>query len=192
MTANFEVCGNGVCGVWNSPLFCQPWYYFWTFSEYLVHGDNVSQNEDRTVTSWGGAQLPNPNFWQRCSPSRGGREPKRQPDLTGDKPCCCRARKLLRFLFLLGKHSFEKLDSFLCSGGNCFFKKGKLGRSMFDWLLEEEEDTWPPGSDLVLPKNLVEYTVMNIEPIAEHERHKFAGQGTISKRVSFWIGIYDF
>ena len=59
--------------------------------------------------------MPNPNFWQRRSPSRGGREPKRQPDLTGDKPCCCRARKLLRFLFLLGKHSFEKLDFFLSS-----------------------------------------------------------------------------
>ena len=84
--------------------------------------------------------MPNPNFWQRRSLSRGGREPKRQPDLTGDKPCCCRARKLLRFLFLLGKHS-DKLDFFLCSGGNCFFKKEKLGGGTFDWLLEEEEDT---------------------------------------------------
>ena len=42
-----------------------------------------------------------------------------------------------------------------------------------------------PFKNLVLPKHLVEYTVMNIEPISEHERHKFAGQGTISKRVSY-------
>ena len=75
------------------------------------------------MTSGRCAQLPNPNFWQRRSPSRGGREPKRQPDLTGDKPCCCRARKLLRFLFLLGKHSFEKLDFFLGSGAMWSCKK---------------------------------------------------------------------
>lgn len=41
-----------------------------------------------------------------------------------------------------------------------------------------------PFQTLVLPKQLTEYTVINIEPIGDHERHKFAGQGSISKRVS--------
>ena len=40
-----------------------------------------------------------------------------------------------------------------------------------------------PFKSLVLPKHLVEYTVMNIEPISENDRHRFSGQGTISKRV---------
>jgi len=39
-----------------------------------------------------------------------------------------------------------------------------------------------PFKSLVLPKHLVEYTVMNIEPISENDRHRFSGQGTISKR----------
>jgi len=39
-----------------------------------------------------------------------------------------------------------------------------------------------PFGNLVLPKQLTEYTVMNIEPITEKERHKFAGQGALSKR----------
>ena len=41
-----------------------------------------------------------------------------------------------------------------------------------------------PFNSLLRPKNLVEYTVMNIEPIPEHERRKFSGQGAISKKVS--------
>lgn len=40
-----------------------------------------------------------------------------------------------------------------------------------------------PFNNLVLPKQLCEYTVMNIEPIAEHEKHKFSGQGAVSKKV---------
>ena len=40
-----------------------------------------------------------------------------------------------------------------------------------------------PFKNLVLPKQLQEYTIMNIEPIEEHEKHKFAGQGAISKKV---------
>ena len=40
-----------------------------------------------------------------------------------------------------------------------------------------------PYKNLVLPKQLQEYTIINIEPIEEHERHKFAGQGAISKKV---------
>ena len=40
-----------------------------------------------------------------------------------------------------------------------------------------------PFKSLVLPKHLVEYTVMNVEPISENDRHRFSGQGTISKRV---------
>ena len=34
-----------------------------------------------------------------------------------------------------------------------------------------------------MPKQLQEYTIMNIEPIEEHEKHKFAGQGAVSKKV---------
>ena len=41
-----------------------------------------------------------------------------------------------------------------------------------------------PFKNLVLPKQLQEYTIMNIEPIEEHEKHKFAGQGAVSKKVS--------
>ena len=40
-----------------------------------------------------------------------------------------------------------------------------------------------PFNSLIRPKQLAEYTVMNIEVIQEHERRKFAGQGAISKRV---------
>jgi len=39
-----------------------------------------------------------------------------------------------------------------------------------------------PFKSMVLPKHLVEYTVMNIEPISENERYKFSGQGSLSKR----------
>ena len=44
-----------------------------------------------------------------------------------------------------------------------------------------------PFQTLVRPKQLTEYTVINIEPISEHDRHKFAGQGALSKKVSFQI-----
>ena len=47
-----------------------------------------------------------------------------------------------------------------------------------------------PFLTLAFPKQLVEYIVMNIEPIAEHERHKFSGQGAISKRVSSNLSTY--
>lgn len=40
-----------------------------------------------------------------------------------------------------------------------------------------------PFSSLLKPRQLTEYTVMNVEPIAEHERRTFAGQGALSKRV---------
>ena len=40
-----------------------------------------------------------------------------------------------------------------------------------------------PFKNLVTPKQLQEYTIMNIEPIEEHEKHKFAGQGAVSKKV---------
>ena len=40
-----------------------------------------------------------------------------------------------------------------------------------------------PFASLLRPKNLVEYTVMNIEVIPEHERRKFSGQGAVSKKV---------
>ena len=40
-----------------------------------------------------------------------------------------------------------------------------------------------PFASLLRPKNLVEYTVMNIEVIPENERRKFAGQGALSKKV---------
>jgi len=39
-----------------------------------------------------------------------------------------------------------------------------------------------PFNSLLRPKNLVEYTVMNIEPIGENERRKFAGQGAVSRK----------
>jgi len=39
-----------------------------------------------------------------------------------------------------------------------------------------------PFQTLVRPKQLTEYTVINIEPISEHDRHKFAGQGALSKK----------
>jgi len=39
-----------------------------------------------------------------------------------------------------------------------------------------------PFASLLRPKNLVEYTVMNIEVIPEHERRKFSGQGAVSKK----------
>ena len=41
-----------------------------------------------------------------------------------------------------------------------------------------------PFQTLVKPKQFTEYTVINIEPIGDNERHKFSGQGAISKRVS--------
>ena len=40
-----------------------------------------------------------------------------------------------------------------------------------------------PFSSLIRPKQLVEYTVMDIEPISDHERRTFSGQGAISKKV---------
>ena len=40
-----------------------------------------------------------------------------------------------------------------------------------------------PFSSLLRPRNLVEYTVMNIEVIPENERRKFASQGAVSKKV---------
>ena len=40
-----------------------------------------------------------------------------------------------------------------------------------------------PFQTLVKPKQLTEYTVINIEPISDGDRHRFAGQGAISKRV---------
>jgi len=39
-------------------------------------------------------------------------------------------------------------------------------------------------------KQMSEYTVMNIEPIAEHERHRFKGQGPVSKKhllADVWV-----
>jgi len=39
-----------------------------------------------------------------------------------------------------------------------------------------------PFQTLVKPKQLTEYTVINIEPIGDGERHRFSGQGAISKR----------
>jgi len=39
-----------------------------------------------------------------------------------------------------------------------------------------------PFASLLRPKNLVEYTVMNIEVIPESERRTFSGQGAISKK----------
>ena len=48
-----------------------------------------------------------------------------------------------------------------------------------------------PFASLLRPKNLVEYTVMNIEVIPEHERRKFSGQGAVSKKVgSCLLRIY--
>ena len=43
-----------------------------------------------------------------------------------------------------------------------------------------------PFASLLRPRNLVEYTVMNIEVIPENERRKFAGQGAVSKKVCRW------
>ena len=43
-----------------------------------------------------------------------------------------------------------------------------------------------PFNTLVINKQLQEYTVINIEPIGEHERHKFAGQGALSKKVKYF------
>ena len=44
-----------------------------------------------------------------------------------------------------------------------------------------------PFNTLVINKQLQEYTVINIEPIGEHERHKFAGQGALSKKVKYLL-----
>ena len=41
-----------------------------------------------------------------------------------------------------------------------------------------------PFGSLLRPKNLVEYTVMNIEVIPDGERRTFSGQGAVSKKVS--------
>merc|ERR1712226_17163 len=39
-----------------------------------------------------------------------------------------------------------------------------------------------PFKSLIRPRQLVEYTIINIEPIPEHERRKFSGQGAISRK----------
>lgn len=41
-----------------------------------------------------------------------------------------------------------------------------------------------PFASLILPRQLTEFTVMDIEPIRDDERFTFAGQGAISKKVS--------
>jgi len=42
-----------------------------------------------------------------------------------------------------------------------------------------------PFRNLMGSKQLTEYTIMNIERVQEKDRRKFAGQGTISKKVCF-------
>ena len=44
-----------------------------------------------------------------------------------------------------------------------------------------------PFNSLFRPKNLVEYTVMNIEQIDESERRRFKGQGAVSRKVLSYI-----
>jgi len=40
-----------------------------------------------------------------------------------------------------------------------------------------------PFSSLIRPRQLVEYTVINVELVRDGERRKFAGQGALSKKV---------
>ena len=40
-----------------------------------------------------------------------------------------------------------------------------------------------PFASLLSPRQLVEYTVMDIEPINQQDRRKFAGQGAVSKKA---------
>ena len=49
-----------------------------------------------------------------------------------------------------------------------------------------------PFNSLFRPKNLVEYTVMNIEQIDESERRRFKGQGAVSRKVLRNIHKYHF
>jgi len=47
-----------------------------------------------------------------------------------------------------------------------------------------------PFPSLIRPKQLTEYSIMNIEIIPDHERHRFSGQGAISKKHSLadvWV-----
>ncbi|TRY72523.1 hypothetical protein TCAL_10508 [Tigriopus californicus] len=47
-----------------------------------------------------------------------------------------------------------------------------------------------PFLSLIRPRNLVEYTVINVEIIREHERRKFSGQGQVSKKhilADVWV-----
>ncbi len=43
-----------------------------------------------------------------------------------------------------------------------------------------------PFGTLCIPRQLVEYTVMDIEVVKDKDRSRFSGQGTISKKVSGW------
>lgn len=42
-----------------------------------------------------------------------------------------------------------------------------------------------PFSSLQRPRQLCEYTIINIEEISDHERRKFAGQGALSRKVGY-------
>ena len=42
-----------------------------------------------------------------------------------------------------------------------------------------------PFQSLMGSKQLVEYTIMDIEKVSDKERRKFSGQGAISKKVKF-------
>jgi len=40
-----------------------------------------------------------------------------------------------------------------------------------------------PFNSLLRPRQLCEYTIINIETISDHERRKFTGQGALSRKV---------
>ena len=40
-----------------------------------------------------------------------------------------------------------------------------------------------PFNSLLRPRQLTEYTIINIEAISDHERRKFSGQGALSRKV---------
>lgn len=50
-----------------------------------------------------------------------------------------------------------------------------------------------PFSAVLNPKNMIEFVVMDVEPILDKDRKYFPGQGTISKKVLFSsINFYRF
>ena len=74
----------------------------------------------------------------------------------------------------------------------CHFKMSNHNFMFFFLVAEINAGNFfkQPFKSLTSPKTLTEFTVMNIEVIEDGERHRFSGQGAISKRhvlADVWV-----